>query len=320
MTLISKHINQAVELLSKGELVAIPTETVYGLAGHAFKENAVRRIFQLKQRPLFNPLIVHIHSSSEIEKYVKNVPIKAEALARRFWPGSLTLVLEKQAHIPELVTAGKPTVAIRVPNHPLTLELLERLNFPLVAPSANPFGLISPTHPEHVVRYFGETLAMVLDGGECLRGIESTIIGFENEEPILYRLGSVTVEEIVDCVGEVKVKNVKESAPDAPGMLKRHYSPKTTTYLVDDLNSFLSSVEAKRIGVIVFTQCLEKSDRLVVENLSKRGDLQQAASNLYSALHRLDLLNLEMIVAERFPDHGLGKTINDRLQRATHKT
>jgi len=229
MTIVSKDISKAVQILNNHDVVAIPTETVYGLAGNIYSEKALRKIFEIKQRPLFNPLIVHVHSLEKVEELVLDFPEKAKKLAKAFWPGPLTLVLKKKAIIPDLITAGKDTVAIRIPNHPVTLSLLKELPFPLAAPSANPFGCISPTKASHVEGYFKSSLSMVLEGGDCKKGIESTIIGFENNEPVLYRLGSISIEEISHVVGALKIKNKKEIAPEAPGMLERHYAPKTKT-------------------------------------------------------------------------------------------
>ena len=206
MSIISKDIQKAITLLTNEELVAIPTETVYGLAGNIFSEKAIKSIFSTKKRPFFNPLIVHIPSVDSLDDIVIHVPEKAKLLAEAFWPGSMTLVLKKNDKIPDIITAGKDTVAVRVPNHPLTLELLRQLPFPLAAPSANPFGSISPTKPEHVERYFKDDIQQVLDGGSCTNGIESTIIGFENDEPIIYRLGALALEDIEAVVGEIHIK------------------------------------------------------------------------------------------------------------------
>jgi L-threonylcarbamoyladenylate synthase len=183
------NIATAAQALIKDEIIAIPTETVYGLAGNAYSENALKKIFELKKRPFYNPLIVHIKSTQFLDMVATDIPDMARKLAEEFWPGSLTLVLKKQSHIPDIVTAGKETVAVRVPNHPVALALLEKLEFPLAAPSANPFGSISPTTAMHVSNYFKENLEIILDGGACQNGIESTIIGFENNQPILYRHG-----------------------------------------------------------------------------------------------------------------------------------
>ena len=317
MTIVSKDISKAVQILNNHDVVAIPTETVYGLAGNIYSEKALRKIFEIKQRPLFNPLIVHVHSLEKVEELVLDFPEKAKKLAKAFWPGPLTLVLKKKAIIPDLITAGKDSVAIRIPNHPVTLSLLKELPFPLAAPSANPFGCISPTKASHVEGYFKSSLSMVLEGGDCKKGIESTIIGFENNEPVLYRLGSISIEEISHVVGALKIKNKKEIAPEAPGMLERHYAPKTKTYLVDNIETFIQDFRNKKIGVIRFSETMNLANIESLEVLSKSGDLNEAASKLYSTLHKLDALNLDIIVAEVFPDYGLGKSINDRLLRAT---
>ena len=319
MTMVSRDISKAVKILMQEDLVAIPTETVYGLAGNIYSEKAIKAIFEMKQRPFFNPLIVHIKSIEQLDTIAKDIPEKAKLLADKFWPGSLTLVLKKQKSVPDLVTAGKDTVAVRVPNHTLTLELLQSLDFPLAAPSANPFGAISPTNALHVAEYFTEKLQMILDGGDCLNGIESTIIGFENEEPVLYRLGSISIEDIEAIIGKIKIKNKKENAPNAPGMLSRHYAPATATFLERDVKQFINKFPDKKIGLLLFKKRIENGGVMHQEILSEKGDLKEATSNLYAAMHRLDKMDLDMIVAEQFPDVELGKSINDRLKRATKK-
>ncbi|MCK8481042.1 L-threonylcarbamoyladenylate synthase [Psychroserpens algicola] len=317
MSIISTDLSKAIAILNKDALVAIPTETVYGLAGNIFSEKAIKSIFETKQRPFFNPLIVHIPSVDVLPDIVSHIPEKAQLLADAFWPGPLTLVLKKNSGIPDIITAGKDTVAVRIPNHPVALELLQRLDFPLAAPSANPFGSISPTTAQHVNDYFKDKIEMVLDGGPCQRGIESTIIGFENDEPIIYRLGSTSVEAIENIVGPISVKNRKQIAPDAPGMLDRHYAPKTETILVDDISEAIKKHKDKRIGVLAINSPSEDDGIAFQIVLSEATDLQEAASKLYDALHQLDKHDLDIIIAERFPDFGLGKSINDRLQRAT---
>ena len=319
MNIVSKDIAKAVEILSNENLVSIPTETVYGLAGNIYSEKAIKKIFAMKERPFFNPLIVHIHSPAQLIDIVSYIPAKAQLLADTFWPGSLTLVLKKKSIIPDLVTAGKDTVAVRIPNHPVTLELLRQTGFPLAAPSANPFGCISPTQSLHVSNYFEGKLSMVLEGGSCQNGIESTIIGFENDEPVLYRLGSISLEEIEKVIGKVSVKNKKEKSPNAPGMLSRHYAPQTTTYLVDDAATFIKDFPNQKIGVLIFNKKIDAPNIVVMETLSLQDNLKEATSKLYATLHHLDTFELDMIVAERFPDVGLGKSINDRLNRATKK-
>ncbi len=317
--MITTNIDLAKQVLINNGIIAIPTETVYGLAGNTFSEIAVNKIFALKKRPHYNPLIVHIKSAAWLNELACDIPDAAMLLANRFWPGPLTLLLNKKPNIPDLVTAGKPTVAVRVPNHSLTLILLEQLDFPLSAPSANPFGSISPTSAAHVYNYFKDNLEVILDGGECNNGVESTIIGFENNQPIVYRLGAISLEDIEALIGKVNFHTKNDINPAAPGMLSRHYSPNTTTYLTDDLVEMITLHPNKKIGLLLFKELVVNNSVLQQEILSKNGDLSEAARNLYAALHRLDKLNLDIIIAERLPDNGLGKTINDRLKRAVEK-
>lgn len=319
MVKVNAEVNQAVALLNDGELVAIPTETVYGLAGNIFSEKAIKSIFEIKKRPFFNPLIVHIKSLEYLNEVAIDVPENAYKLAKLFWPGPLTMVLKKNKNIPDLVTAGKDTVAVRMPDHPVTLALLESLDFPLAAPSANPFGCISPTQAQHVANYFPDELKMVLDGGICQRGIESTIVGFQDGKTIIYRYGSLSVEEIEAVVGEVFLITKNDATPDAPGMLTKHYAPKTNTYLTDDVLSLIASFEGKKMGVLVLEDKLTLDAGIIKMVLSEKGDLVEAAKNLYESLHQLDKMDLDVIIAQKMPDIGLGKSINDRLERATKK-
>jgi len=317
MSIISKDISKAAQLLSAGELVAIPTETVYGLAGNIFNEDAIHKIFEVKQRPLFNPLIVHLHSINQINDVASEFPEKAKLLAEAFWPGPLTLILKKNENIPDVITAGKDTVAIRMPHHPVTIELLQQIDFPLAAPSANPFNRISPTNAQHVAAYFEGKIPMVLDGGSCKKGIESTIVGFDENNTIIYRLGSLSVEEIQKVIGPVILKDKAKSAPTAPGMLAKHYSPKTKTVLVENVSLAIKNYPEEQIGVLSLKD--KFSGPTIKESciLSATGNLDEAASNLYNALHILDQQNLTLIIAERLPEQGLGISMNDRLERAS---
>ncbi|MEN8900267.1 MAG: L-threonylcarbamoyladenylate synthase [Nonlabens sp.] len=317
MTLVSKDLLKASEILNREELVAIPTETVYGLAGNIYSDTAIKKIFEMKKRPFFNPLIVHIHSVEQVKDLAVDFPEKAQQLAKVFWPGSLTLILPKNDTVPDLITAGNNTVGIRMPDHALTLELLKNLPFPLAAPSANPFTYISPTKAQHVKNYFDGKLEMVLDGGNCANGIESTIVGFENDEPVVYRLGSISTEEIEKVIGNVSVRNNKEQAPNAPGMLEKHYSPRTKTYLVQDITDFIKQHPEKKIGLLLHSTNHKNFNVSNVIYLTKTGNLKEAASNLYSAMHKMDQLDLDMIIAQRLPNYDLGQSINDRLERAT---
>lgn len=318
--MITNDVHKAVESLMKGELVAIPTETVYGLAANATDDEALRKIYALKNRPFYNPLILHIHSVKQLSSIAEDIPDAALKLADAFWPGPLTLVLKKQAAISNVVTSGKDTVAVRMPDHPLTLELLSLLDFPLAAPSANPFGQISPTSAKHVYDYFGETIEVILDGGECQKGIESTIVGFENDIPVLYRLGSISLDDIQRVVGEVLMFNQESDTEiKSPGMLASHYAPRTATYLTQDVTSLLSLHSNKKIGLLLFQNTVENAEVAACEVLSISGDFEEAARNLYAAMHRLDNLNLDVIIAQKLPNVGLGKSINDRLTRASKK-
>ena len=317
MSIISTDIKKAVRLLDSDDVVAIPTETVYGLAANIYSSTGIKKIFQVKKRPLYNPLIAHVDTIAKVEEIVLDFPTKARKLAEAFWPGSLTLVLKKNKKVPDLITAGKDTVAVRIPNHNVTLALLRELDYPLAAPSANPFGNISPTNATHVESYFENDIPMVLDGGACKNGIESTIVGFENNNAVIYRFGAISIEDIVDVIGPVAIRNKEEKTPAAPGMLGRHYAPRTKTYLVKNIDTFLEEHKKEKVGIIKFSEDMKISENQHLEILSKEGDLKEAASILYHTLHRMDKLDLDIIVAELFPNEGLGKSINDRLERAT---
>lgn len=319
MIKISTAVQDAKQILEREDVVAIPTETVYGLAGNIYSQTAIKKIFETKNRPSFNPLIVHIDSIDKLDNLVAEIPTKAAMLAEAFWPGSLTLVLKKKNTIPDSITAGKNTVAVRIPNHPLTLALLKSLDFPLAAPSANPFGSISPTTASHVADYFPDTIEMVLDGGPCANGIESTIIGFEEEEAVLYRLGAISKEEIETVIGPLKIVNKNDKAPEAPGMLSRHYAPKTKTILSPNISASVNKYLGSKIGIISFTDATPYDTVSAIEILSPKADLKEATTNLYAAMHRLDKLDLDIIIAQYFPDNELGSSINDRLLRATKK-
>ena len=313
--MMTTALETAKKYLEQGDVVAVPTETVYGLAANAFDEVAVGKIFQIKERPLFNPLIVHIKSIDYLSTITQNIPEVALELAAHFWPGPLTLVLEKKSNIPDIVTASKSTVGVRVPSHPLVLELLNAIDFPLAAPSANPFGYISPTTAAHVKAQLGNKIPYILDGGSCENGIESTIIGFENNKPILYRVGAISKEIIEAKIGVLAEKTTSKSTPEAPGMLSKHYSPKTKFIVSNNIQTEIDQNKNKKIGLLLFDFETESSVNKTV-HLSKNKNLDEAAHNLYAAMHELDALNLDLIIAQQFPTHGLGNAINDRLFRA----
>ncbi|MGY5846824.1 L-threonylcarbamoyladenylate synthase [Salegentibacter sp. HM20] len=315
-----KHLDQAAEELANDGIVAIPTETVYGLAGNAMSEAAVKKIFEIKGRPSNNPLIVHIKSLDDLGKVAKDIPDVAYTLAKKFWPGPLTLILKKKDHIAKAVTGELDTVAVRVPNHTLTLKLLEKLDFPLAVPSANPFSSISPTTAAHVFSYFGDKIKYILDGGECQRGLESTIVGFDtNNSPVIFRYGSISVEEIERLIGPTKKYIHDNKRPTAPGMLSRHYSPGTECYLTQNINKMIASFEGKKIGLLLFKEKVASTQFIEQEVLSETGNMKEAAKNLYGAMHKLDQKKLDVLLFQELPETGLGITINDKLRRASSK-
>ena len=250
-----------------------------------------------------------------LDRLVIEVPEKAQQLAEKFWPGPLTLLLPKRHEVPDLLTSGSDRVAVRMPNHPLTLELLQQLDFPLAAPSANPFGYVSPTTTQHVADQLGPDIPYILDGGPCTIGLESSIVGFEGEDAIVYRLGGLPPEEIQKVIGPVKVNLNKSSNPQAPGMLKSHYSPGKPVIL-GNIDALIQEHKEKQIGIIAFEKTYGTFPQVT---LSTSGDMQEAAANLFKALRDLDTDSIDIILAETVPDHGLGKAINDRLERAAAK-
>jgi len=315
LELIGTDIHTAAELLRNGRLVGIPTETVYGLAANALDAEAVAHIFEAKNRPHFDPLIIHTNSTDKVLRYVTEIPQALRPLAEAFWPGPLTLLLPKQPAIPDLVTSGLDTVAVRIPQHPLTLELLARLDFPLAAPSANPFGYISPTQAAHVAKQLGDKVSYILDGGAAQVGLESTIAGLEDGHICIYRLGGLSVQEIEQVVGKVELRINHSSNPKAPGQLKSHYAPRKPLLI-----GVLSELDKKhhdiKTGILCFGP-FESTNRLaLIRNLSPTKNYKEAAARLFAALRELDESDCELIIAELLPGEGLGLAINDRLARA----
>jgi len=317
----SSQIENAVKLLDNDELVVIPTETVYGLAANAYSEKAIEKIFRTKNRPSNNPLIVHLVSAEELHTVSKNIPTNAYKLADYFWPGPLTMILEKADHLSPKITAGKETVAVRVPNHQTTLSLLKALDYPLVAPSANRSNHISPTTAEHVKISLGSNTPFILDGGPCARGIESTIVGFDNNAVKIYRLGAIEPEEIEKALGcKVQLANHTSEETIAPGMFTKHYSPGTPFVSAYEIESEIRKNVGKKMGVICFSSPPSLiPEGCVLRKLTSDGDIKDAAANLYQVMHELDLMSLDLIIAELVPYIGVGASVNDRLLRASSK-
>ncbi len=312
MAIIGDQIEEAKQILENGDLVAIPTETVYGLAANALDEVAVAKIFEAKNRPSFDPIIVHVASFEKVKEYAQFIPNKAKQLADKFWPGPLTLLLPKKEIIPDLVTSGLDTVGMRCPNHPTMLALLNSLDFPLAAPSANPFGYVSPTEPQHVMDQLGDQIPYILDGGICEVGIESTIVGFENNEAVIYRLGGLSQEQIEDVIGKVKVMTHSTSNPKAPGQLKSHYAP-SKKVIIGDIESNIKHYNGHKFGILSFEKDFKQVHQFT---LSPTGDVTIAAQRFFKGLRELDKMPIDIILTDYVPNVGLGRAINDKLKRA----
>jgi L-threonylcarbamoyladenylate synthase len=316
MAHIHTNITEAVELLKIGEVVGIPTETVYGLAANALNEDAVLKIFEIKNRPKFDPLILHVPDLERAKLYA-DIPEKLQKLASNFWPGSLTILAPRKKNIPNIVTSGLENVAVRVPRHKLTLDLLRRIDFPLAAPSANPFGYISPTQSHHVDQQLGHKIELILEGGPCAVGLESTIVGLESDGSLrVYRKGGISVEEIeMVFEGYVVVNDHSDSDPLSPGMLKKHYSPnKNVAFWKENMN--LSTDIAAESGFLCFNKAKVKFPLNQQFILSQSSDLREASQRLFEGLRFLDNLDIKYIFLESVPNIGLGLAINDRLKRA----
>ena len=311
---IITDISQAVVLLKEGGIVAIPTETVYGLGGDALNIQAVAKIFAVKNRPSFDPLIVHV-SSIEQAHGIAYLNEQAIFLLEKFSPGPLTLVLPKKSVVPDLVTSGHPTVAIRIPNHPVAIELLKQSGLCIAAPSANPFGYTSPTTAKHVEDFLGSRIDAVLDGGACDIGIESTIIDLSGITPKVLRLGGLPYEQLTEVLGELPFQ-MSSSKPNAPGMLTSHYNPGIPLRLFKSYSELLSefnTTDTDRIGLLYSGKEIKASFAI---NLSREKVLVEVASKLFHALRSFNKADIDVIWAHELPEVGLGRAINDRLRRA----
>ena len=317
-TQVSTDRNSAVELLRQGEAVALPTETVYGLAADALNPIAVAKIFEAKGRPRFDPLIIHLPDPGWLEKVAD--PLKQDrqlvsSLAEKFWPGPFTMVLPKRDIIPEIVTAGLETVAVRISAHPIFSEIVSAFGEPLSAPSANRFGRISPTTAKHVLDELNGHIPLIIDAGPTTHGIESTIVAVHDSKIDILRRGPITSEQL-SKFGEVGIATVREKI-SVPGQLPSHYAPKTPLRIVDNLKSF-TPMTNERCALLAWTPIKNDERFVAIRNLSRQQHLREAAANLFRYLRELDALDVDLIVAERVPGEGLGAAILDRLQRASH--
>lgn len=320
-----ENIALAGRALASGGLVAMPTETVYGLAANAFDEVAVARVFEAKQRPSFDPLIVHIAELGEAERVVASIPPAARDLMAALWPGPLTLILPKREEVPELVTSGLPSVALRLPASEVARALIRAAGTPLAAPSANPFGYLSPTTAGHVAAMLGERVDYILDGGPCPIGVESTVVDLTGEIPLVLRPGGMALETIASVVGRVELFDRSVAQPTSPGQLASHYAPHTPLHLVEA--GGLGRARPVKGAVAL---CFDGPSRKALSEarpglyaqvvcLSESGSLLEAAARLFSLLHDLDRGRWPEIWAERLPEEGLGRAVNDRLWKASEK-
>ncbi len=317
-TIIGNDLRYSAALLGQGAVVAIPTETVYGLAANALNHEAVLKIFEAKNRPHFNPLIVHCKNWEHACQYAQSVPEIAHLLAKHFCPGPLTFLLPKKNTIPDLVTSGSDLVALRIPHHPLTLSLLDLLEFPLAAPSANQFGYISPTTAGHVYESLNGKIPYIMDGGPCSIGLESTIIGFQDDQIIVHRVGGIEIEAIEKISGAKTIRVQELSNPSRPttaGQLKSHYAPHTDL-IIGEIPPLFEQYKNLKLGLISFSDAYPELNFEQKYVLSPKRDLHEAAQNLFSSLRNIDGGDLDLILAEQFPNEGLGAAINDRLHRA----
>ncbi len=310
-------IHLAAEIIRNGNLVAFPTETVYGLGADALSAPACAKIFAAKNRPHFDPLIVHVAEVEGIEKICARFDGRTRQLVEKFWPGPLTLVVPKTELVPDLVTAGLLNVALRMPDHTVALALIRAAQTPIAAPSANPFGYLSPTTAQHVAEQLGSKVDLILDGGPCPVGVESTILDLSMATPRLLRLGGLPLEMLEPILGRLEIFASDPTRPLAPGQLPSHYAPHTPVEFLPENESHIAT--GKKIGLLAFQNLPEHLIFAAIEILSPQGNLQEAAANLFSCLHRLDRAGLDLIYAEPVPEMGLGRAIMDRLRKAAAK-
>ena len=313
-------IARAAARLRAGGLVAFPTETVYGLGANALDARAVANVYAVKNRPRFDPLIVHVADAAVVADYATGIDGRARRLMERFWPGPLTLVLPKRPVIPDIVTAGLDTVAVRQPAHPVALDLLRAVQFPIAAPSANPFGYVSPTTATHVQDTLDHALDEIVDGGPCSVGVESTVLALDGPRSVLLRPGGVTLEQLESVIGKIDTQSSSgDSArpdPRSPGMLPSHYAPRVPLILVLPGEAVPRPADGERVGLLTLAPRADAPGYAVTEHLSRTGDLTEAAANLFAVLRRLDTQNLQRVMVELVPETGLGRAIVDRLRRA----
>lgn len=307
-------IEKALAILRGGDIVAFPTETVYGLGADALNPYAVAKIFEVKKRPKFDPLIVHIGDRHWLPTFAGHVPAEVIRLTDRFWPGPLTVILQKKSIIPDIVTAGLTTVGVRMPSHPVALNLIKALRNPIAAPSANPFGYMSPTKASHVAKMLKDRLPLILDGGDSVFGIESTIISYRDDRVHIHRHGAITIEELEEVVGKVSEKK-EDGTYESPGELPFHYAPSRPLKIITSMDE----IKNTSASFLAFRKPAEEPGVKYVRILSPNGDLGEAAANFFSYLIELDRHDVDVIYAEKIPEQGIGKAMMERLRKASKK-
>jgi len=312
-----ENIKIAAEAILEGDIVAFPTETVYGLGADGLNPKAVAKIFEAKERPSFNPLIMHVSSTEQLEElvYIENKVVYK--LIEKFWPGPLTLVLPKRPIVPDIVTAGNETVAVRMPRHPVAIELLKSVNKPISAPSANKFGFLSPTTAEHVEKQLQDKVDIILNGGQSVVGVESTILEITEDSVFLLRHGGISIDELKKICSSIEEKEADPQNPNAPGQLLHHYAPKIPIKFIAEAKE--EELLWKRVGGLLISEDKTNIDFDVVKFLSKTGDLTEIAANLFAHLHELEEMDLDIILVEPIKKEGLGVAIMDRLTKATNR-
>lgn len=311
-------VEEAARLLRQGEVVAIPTETVYGLAGNAFEPKALAKIFAAKERPTFDPLIVHISDISQMADIAKDIPEEAYQLAEAFWPGPLTMILPKKDCIPDLCTSGLPSVAVRFPSHPVAQAIINASGLPLAAPSANLFKHVSPTTAEHVAAQLSDRIAGIVDGGPCQVGVESSIVSLTGDVPTVLRPGAITPEMVKKVLGRVAIKESTSKpgeAMQAPGQCDTHYRPQVPLYFGEVPANAVLPENTVRIAFGNYQGVIPAAI-----NLSATGDMTEATAKLYAYMHDLDDPKYDLILVDPIPNQGIGMALNDRLKRASIKT
>ena len=313
----SENIKKAAEAIKSGEIIAFPTETVYGLGADGLNPTAVAKIFEAKNRPSFNPLILHIASVNQLYDLVNIESKKVEKLIAAFWPGPLTLVLPKKEIVPDIVTAGNHTVAVRMPKHHVALDLVKASGKPIAAPSANTFGFLSPTTAAHVEKQLGDKVDLILDGGKSNVGVESTIVEIFEDKIYLLRPGGIAIERLEEVCDKIKVKQTDSNNPTSPGQLLYHYAPKVPIKFLNEVSE--KDIKEKKLAGLFFKENKTAIKFEQVELLSLSGDIHEAAANLFHHLHLLESLNVDLMIVEPVKEEGLGIAIMDRLRKATNR-